>query len=340
MPTGEFEVAYDQMEIPTKLVKMVRRLSGGVAATSNPYRLVSEDENTPSIRHEEYTSHAVEELCDVYFEKIKDHKKLMNQRRALEGLRLFLPHSNRNIGYVNAFHYINQRSVPMDYRIFYGAAKWVVKCRDGYVISYTIPGYYNDAWKPVGAVLPRVVLDEFTWGRLIERRLVQDKMKKTPWIFLYGHPRSDGQGFVILLESAYWVHCAKHPCWSNPQPAYMSEESKSYGEVLPKLFARQRDEFQEKFPQAERTYRGDVDIAQPQPQQKSLIAQPDLSLPPALTRIVSPSAISGASPEQVSTPLNIPTNSPLPERESVKNDNDESWWKRIRRWRGWRWKKL
>jgi hypothetical protein len=65
IPTGEFEVAYDQMEIPTKLVKMVRRLSGGVAATSNPSRLISEDENTPSLRHEEYTSHAVEELAHV-----------------------------------------------------------------------------------------------------------------------------------------------------------------------------------------------------------------------------------------------------------------------------------
>jgi hypothetical protein len=335
--TGEFEVPYDEMEIPTKLVKMERRFSGGVAATSNPYRLALDDGNTPNIRHEEYTCHALEELCDVYFEKIKNHKKLADQKRALQGLRLILPHLTEDFGYVNAFHFVNLRSLPMDYRIFYGAVKCVMKCRDGYIISYTIPGYYNEAWTPVVAFLPQVVLNEFAWGRFSARKLVQDNMNKTPWLFLYGYPKLDSQGIVILLENAYWVRCAEHPCWYNPWPTYVSEESKPYSEVLPKLFASQRDEFQEKFPQAERTHPNNINIAQLQPEQKSLIAQPDLS-PPSLAGIISPSVLPDASPEQVSSPNDMPTRSPLPERETAKHDTDESWWKKIRRWRPWRWK--
>jgi hypothetical protein len=165
-------------------------------------------------------------------------------------------------------------------------------------------------------------------------------MYKTPWVFLYGHPRPDGQGIVLILENAYWVHCAAHPCWYNPQPAYVSEESQPYSEILPKLFASQRDEFREKFPQAERSYHTDVNLAQPQPQEKLLIAHPDLSLSPSLTGIVSPSARPDASPEQVSTTFDMPTHSASPERESVKNDNDRSWRKRVRRWTSWRWKRL
>jgi hypothetical protein len=338
--TGAFEVAYDQIEIPTKLEKMVRRLSGAMSATRHPSRLVSENEIAPDIRHEEYTSHAVEELCDVYFEKIRGHQKLRDQRRALEGLRLFLPYSYGNIGYANAFHYLNQQFLPLDYRIFFGAVKELVPCRDGYFISYSIPGYYSDAWKPVVAFLTKAVLDEFAWGHVIEHRLVQDKLNKTPWVFLYGHPRLNGQGLVIQLESAYWVHCAKHPCWSNQQPVYRPEDLQPFSEVLPKLFTRQRDEFQEKFPQAERRDRSIVNVVQGQLQQESLITQSDLTLPPSLTRSVSSSAARGEPPEQASTPLKRPTSAPLPERESVKNDNNNSWWKRICSWRGWRRKKL
>jgi hypothetical protein len=169
--TGEFEVAYNTLEIPTKLVKRVRRPSRSTVTPSNPYRRGPEDDRTPDIRYEEHTSHAVEELCDVYFEKIKDCETSHEYRPALQGLPLSLPDSNRDIGYANAFWYVNQQPLPTGYRIFYGAVKEVVQCRDGYLISYPIPGRPNNAWRPVVLHLPKNVLDEFDWGHHIERML-------------------------------------------------------------------------------------------------------------------------------------------------------------------------
>ena len=61
----------------------------------------------------------------------------------LQEYSLFLPDSNEDVGDANAFWYVNSQPLPADYCIFYGAAKEVVRCRDGYLISYPIPGQPN-----------------------------------------------------------------------------------------------------------------------------------------------------------------------------------------------------
>jgi hypothetical protein len=84
--TGEFEIAYDELEIPTKLVQKMRRPSRSTVTISNPDGLAPEDDRTPETKYERHTCHAVEELCDVYFEKIKD-KTANEYRMALQEFR-------------------------------------------------------------------------------------------------------------------------------------------------------------------------------------------------------------------------------------------------------------
>jgi hypothetical protein len=333
--TGEFEVAYNTLEIPTKLVKRVRRPSRSTVTPSNPYRRGPEDDRTPDIRYEEHTSHAVEELCDVYFEKIKDCETSHEYRPALQGLPLSLPDSNRDIGYANAFWYVNQQPLPTGYRIFYGAVKEVVQCRDGYLISYPIPGRPNNAWRPVVLHLPKNVLDEFDWGHHIERMLRQDKIDKTPHVFLCGRPNLDGQGIVIPLESVYWIHCTKHPHWRTLGYFQVSKVLQPYQEVAQRLFAQRLNEFHWKFPSGESAPSGDSNNLESLPQQEQSITQPELSPPPSFTGIVSPPAIQQESHERSSTLLDIPTNSPSPEQKLAKKEKGQSLWKRIFRWPPW-----
>jgi len=145
---------------------------------------------------------------------------------------------------------------------------------------------------------------------------------------------------VIPLESVYWVHCAKHPHWRAPEYVRVSEVSQPGKEVAQKLFTQRLKEYHLKFPSSERLYSGSIDISEAQPQQEQSMAQPKLSPLPPFTGSVHPPGTQQESPEQVSTPHDQTTNLQLPEREPVKSDNDEPWWKRIYHWRGWRWKKL
>jgi hypothetical protein len=271
MQTGEVEVAYDKLEIPTKLIKRMPRPAGTTVATSDPYRR-AEDDSTPERRHEEHTCYTVEELCDVYFERTKNYQSREGYRRVLQGLPLLLPGSNIDIDYAKAFRNVNWRFPGPNSHIFYGAAKEVVRCRDGYIISYRIPGQYHGAWKPVVAYLPKNVLDQFDWGRHIERILMQDEINKTPWVYLCGRPRQHGQGIIIPLESVYWIHCTRHPLWPNRR-VQVSKVSQPHEEVLQRLFARRHTEFQQRFPSGGRAHSGDVPHAAvlPQPEPNLVI---------------------------------------------------------------------
>jgi hypothetical protein len=244
--TGEFEVAYDELDIPTKLVKKMRRPSRAAVTISNPYGLAPEDGRTPETRYERHTSYMVEELCDVYFEKIKGRHP-NEDKQALQGLPLSLPGSNKDIGYADAFWYVNSQRLPSDYRIFYGTAKEVVRCRDGYLISCRIPRRPNSTWRPVVSHLPKNVLDKSDWRPHIERILRRDEIDKTPHVYLCGRHILEGQGIIIPLESLYWIHCTKHPDWS-VQPVRMSEVLQPCREVAQRLFARRLKEFHQRFP--------------------------------------------------------------------------------------------
>jgi hypothetical protein len=69
--------------------------------------------------------------------------------------------NSKNIGYAKAFWHVATAYQIHGYRIFYGALRKVLRCRDGFLLSYSIPSTYNSKWKPVTAHIPRPVLDEF-----------------------------------------------------------------------------------------------------------------------------------------------------------------------------------
>jgi hypothetical protein len=335
-PTGEVEVTYDKLEAPTELIKRMPRPAGTTIAMSGPYRR-AEDDSTPERRHEEHTCYTVEELCDVYFEKTEDCQSREDYRRELQRWPLSWPGSKRDMDYAKAFRNVNWRFLGTHSYIFYGAAKEVVRCRDGYVISYRIPGQYHNAWRPVAAYLPWNVLDQFDWGRHVKRILEWDEINKTPWVFLCGRPRQHGQGIVIPLESVYWIHCTRHPRWHNRR-VQVSTVLQRYEEVLQSLFARRHTEFQQRFSLEGRVHGGGIDHAAVLPQPEQLISHPDVSPPLSFTEIVNPPALPQESPEQSSTSLDKPDNTPLPEQASAHNGIRQLWMKKLiaritRRWK-------
>jgi hypothetical protein len=270
----------------------------------------------------------VKDFCNVYFDKIRGYQDPNDQRGVLQGLKFYLHDSDRNIGYANAFWSINSRYLSQGYRIFYGPAKEIVKCSDGYVISYNMPRRYYDTWQPVVAYLPSDVLEEFDWGPDMQRMLVQDQINKNPWVFLYGRHELADHGIVIPLESVYWLHCTQHPCWSNKYQVRVSEAPLPHEEVLPTLFDRRLREFQQKFSSESRMKDSGIDHAEAMPQQEPTISQPNLVRPHSLIETISSPALQHASPEQAFPPLDTPRSSPLPEPGATPN---EKRWHRYRK---------
>jgi hypothetical protein len=336
--TGESDVVPDKTEIPTKLVKRTRNSSGALTVASEPCSPVPEGDRM--LRHEEHTSAVVKDFCNVYLDKIKDYPDPKDHGIALQGLRLFLPDSDKNIGYVRAFQHVSRRFLPSSYRfyrIFYGPVKEAVRCRDGYVVSYKIPGRYNDAWKPVIAYLPRDILDEFGRSPAIEHMLVHNEINTRPWAFLCGRPRPEGEGIVIPLESGYWFHCAKHSCWLNQQYVQVSEVSQSCREVIQRLIAKRLDEFHQKFLSADSR---SINNSEALPQQEPSIYRADLSSLPASTASVTPPVTQQDSPEQSSTHLNTPISLSSLEQESAHTEKRQSWLETVISSIRWLWEKL
>jgi hypothetical protein len=335
---GEIEVVADKWKIPTKLIKRTRNSFRAPAITSEPLSSVPEGHRT--LRHQEHTSAVVKDFCIVYLDRIKDYPDPRDHGIALQRLRLFLPGSSRNLGYAKAFQYVSGRFRPTYYQIFYGTAKEVVKCCDGYIISYKIPGKYNDTWKPVVAHLPMDILDEFDQRPYIDRMLTCHQITKNPWAFLCGCLKQDGQGILIILESSYWIHCTKHSCWSNQHYVRVSEVSQPTYEVLPLLFAKRRNEYHRKFPLREGVHSGGANNAETLPQRESPISRADLSLPALLTPSVSPPAVQQELPEQSSSSPTTATNQALPKQEPAHNNTRQPLWKRVITNIKWPWKRL
>ena len=247
----------------------------------------------------------------------------MEYPQALAGLPLALPPGSRDIGYAEAFRNVASASLIHDeYRIFLGALRQVLKCRDGFLLSYALPATDARTWKPVAAHIPMEVLDEFDQGRQVERMLSQDRINAHPWAFLCGRPAWDGQGIVILLESVYWFHCTRHPLWHNPS-VIVEDVQQSCQEVLPTLFAQQLEEFEQRSSNAgQQSTRGKSSVVVP-PQQGQPVSPSDRVSPSPSTEVARAQEVLPPSSPTPAIPIEVPDTLRPPAQIAEENEDRE-----------------